>query len=115
MKITIESIFMVGISSVLVVIGYFLRALHLDFKERFQRVEKRQDHTEKEIYTIRENYNNDMNQLKLNYISRFDDVKDSIYKIRDEIVTLINEMVQQVRDQKQFCEIIQQQKKEEKQ
>ena len=99
------------IGSVLIIllgiVGFFLRKTLDDLEERIKQVESEQKWQ-------RMDHENDMNSMKMNYLDRFDKMKDHQHKVKEEIINAINELKNEFREQKQFCFIMQKNKKENK-
>lgn len=111
MEITLESLLLGVLSIGLGVIGYFLKSTHNDFKERFEKMEKRMENHENEIDQIRLNHQSDMSSLKFNYIARFEEVNKAIQSLKEDVMQGIQNLDQSIKKQSQFCYLIQEQKK----
>ena len=99
------------IGSVLIIllgiVGFFLRKTLTDLEQRIKQVEAEQKEQ-------RTKYEDEIHSMKMNYLSQFDKMKDHQHLVKEEILRAINELKNEIREQKQFCFIMQENKKEEK-
>jgi len=99
------------IGSILIVllgiIGFFLKKTLKDLEQRIKYVEE-----EQKEQGIKQN--KEMNLVKMNYLDRFDKMKDHQQEVKEEILKAINELTNEIREQKQFCYLMQEHKKKEK-
>jgi len=96
------------IGSILIVllgiVGFFLRKTLNDLEERIRQVESEQKQQ-------RAKHESDMSSMKMNYLDRFDKMKDHQHEVKEEIINAINDLKNEVREQKQFCFIMRENKK----
>ena len=88
------------------IVGFFLKKTLNDLEERIKQVESEQQEQ-------RIKHEKDMNTMKLNYLDRFEKMKEHQHQVKEEIINAINLLKNEIREQKQFCFIMQENKKEE--
>lgn len=111
MLVTLDSVLLLVLTIGISIIGYFLKSIHSGFKEKFKNVELRMESHENEIEEIRLSHQGDMSSLKFNYIARFEEVNRSIQSLKEDVMKGISSLDQSIKQQTQFCYLIQDQKK----
>lgn len=85
MVITIETIVSGIAIIVFAIIGFFGKKIIDDLEKKIEKLESKYDE-------LKDQHAKEMSELKINYLSRFEQVKKDQYSIRDEILTEINHL-----------------------
>ena len=80
----------------------------------FKRELNKVDTSIKELKKADEKLMNDVTNIKLNYLSRFDSVKDHITEKHEELLNKMADIKTLVAQQTTYCHLIQEQKKNER-
>ena len=96
------------------IFAFFVKRTVNDYDEKFKVFSEKMELMESQIVTATLNHNKDMNDLKYNYLDRFNILEKQEVESTNRILEAIHKLELKIEKQEQFCYLIQEQKRKEK-
>ena len=92
------------------VFAFFMKRTVNDYDEKFKVFSEKMELMETQIVTATLNHNKDMNDLKYNYLDRFNILEKQEAESTNKILEALHKIEMKIEKQEQFCYLIQKQK-----
>jgi len=92
------------------IFAFFVKRTVNDYDEKFKVFAEKMEVMETQIVTATLNHNKDMNDLKYNYLDRFNILEKQDVESTNKILEALHKIEMKIEKQEQFCYLIQKQK-----